>query len=231
MGVPPAALPDAAPCAQVCQQQTTHGQRQKSGDVIPAQLVAAAGEYLRGRADGAAPSTGSAAAWTEFFPRCDRLIRQYAATFRGRGVDVDDCSQEVWSQLLRTLPTFELKAGRGQFKSWLYAVVRSKANDSLRHKARHPADALGSEAEQSLSSAEDSPATIAQRNASIAEVRTALDRLRDEVSEQSYRVLHLRHIEAMSVSEVADTLGISAEQVWARDHRMRRKLLRLMAPA
>ena len=46
----------------------------------------------------------------------------------------------------------------------------------------------------------------------------------------AYRVLHLRYWEGMSAPEVADALGLTPQQVWVREHRMKRKLEQLLRP-
>jgi RNA polymerase sigma factor (sigma-70 family) len=195
---------------------------------LSGQTVSRAGLYLRSRAMGQNPDAPAAAAWGRFFPACDRLIRQYAGHFSARGVDVEDCVQETWSQLLRTLPTFQLEQGRGHFGSWLYAVVRSKAHDILRRAGRQAAEDLSPQVQASFASRDADPADEAERSSAIEQVRSALAELRSRVSDPSYRVLHLRHLEGRSVSEVADALGMTPQQVWARDHRMRCKLRDLL---
>lgn len=230
VGMPSPALVETQSAAQVSRHASAAPQCDSDGS-ISAQLLDGARDYLIARASKSQPSDASMAAWAEFFPRCDRLVHQYASAFRARGVDVDDCMQEVWAQLLRTLPSFNLESRRGQFSSWLYAVVRSKANDILRQKARHSAEDLSSEIERSLACDDADPAEVVQTSAEVEDLHQSLSQLRKDVSPESYRVLQLRHLNAMSVNEVAAALGITAEQVWARDHRMRRKLYQLMTPA
>lgn len=224
IGVPPSDVVSArgeAPYSQTCVA------RQSSGRLaIDASEVARAGEFLRARSEGSEPSPQAIQAWNEFFPKCDKLVHQYAARLQSRGVDPQDCAQETWSQLLRTLPNFRLEAGRGQFNSWLYTVVRSKANDILRRAVREPAKTLPEDA--TIVARDGDPAQALDRQETVQYVREALAELQSAASEQSYRVLHLRHVEGMSVAEVATAMGITPEQVWARDHRMRSKLRELL---
>ena len=226
LGVPPSAAPTAQANITAVASRPVASRKTEANCSIDATTVAGAGEYLRAKAAGLQPSPSSIAAWEAFFPACDKLVRQYSNRFQPRGVDADDCAQETWSQLLRTLPNFHLERGRGQFNSWLFAVVRSKANDILRRTARQPAEALATTSP--LPAADGDPLALAHRNESIAQVQAALARLQSCVSQTSYRVLHLRHIEQRSVRETAQMLSITPQQVWARDHRMRSKLREIL---
>jgi RNA polymerase sigma factor (sigma-70 family) len=228
LGVPPAGPTTAADAssAAVISRVESPQQSDVAQHAIDAAVLRNVGDYLRAGAAGSNPSPDSKAAWRAFFPACDRLVRQYSARFKPRGVDPEDCAQEVWSQLLRTLPTFQLERGRGQFNSWLFAVVRSKANDILRRSARQPVQSLSPAA--ALPAADGNPLDLAQRSDAVQQVKGALATLRSSVSPTSYRVLHLRHIEQLSVRETAKLLSITPQQVWARDHRMRSKLRELL---
>jgi RNA polymerase sigma-70 factor (ECF subfamily) len=204
-------------------------QRDNARIVITRQMVEGAQRYLLTRESDAAPDSQATRAWQTFYSRCDRLIRHYSGKFQRSGVDPEDCAQDVWSQLLRTLPAFELKPGRGQFNSWLYAVVRSKANDILRKSARQQTEAMSAEISADLATRDADPSENCERQETIQCVRNALATLRRQVSDTSFQVLHLRQIQGKTVDETAQLLGISPQQVWARDHRMRRKLRDLIA--
>ena len=188
--------------------------------------IALAGEYLRVSSQGCRPRAMAQAAWEGFFPWCDGTIRRFAMRFGHRGVDPDECAQETWIDLLRRLPRFEHDHARGRFSSWLYSVVRNKAHDLLRTRLRRPASPLAEA--PAVASNESTPDRAAQLEEERSVVRDALSRLRERSSEQSYQVLQLRFVEGLCVREVADALGLSPEQVWVREHRMKRKLRDLL---
>jgi len=186
-----------------------------------AKTVGLASEYLSSHASGIDASLESVAAWERFYVSCDAAIRRFAATFRARGVDVEDCRQEVWTDLMTSLPKFTMDPSRGRFTSWLYPIVRSKATDAIRRQARGPG--LTSLTEP-LATTTAGPAEICQRQSDRDGVRRAMQILKNCTSDLSYRVLHLRWIDELSVAQVARTLDLSSGQVWAREHRMKRKL-------
>ena len=188
--------------------------------------IALAGEYLRLSSRGCRPHATEQAAWEKFFPWCDGTIRRFAMRFRHRGVDPDECAQETWVDLMRRLPRFEHDHTRGRFSSWLYTVVRNKAHDLLRTRLRRPAAPLAEA--PVVASKDSSPDRAVQLEEERSVVRDALSRLRERSSEQSYQVLQLRFVEGLCAKEVADALGLSPEQVWVREHRIKRKLRDLL---
>jgi RNA polymerase sigma factor (sigma-70 family) len=204
-------------------------QRNLQQQALSEETIAQAGEYLRLGADSRSVSEETRVGWERFYHRCDATIRRFAATFRSRGVDVDDCTQEVWADLIRSLPQFKLDSTRGRFDSWLYTIVRSKATDILRRQNRTSTTELSPAVMARAATSEVDPSEILDRQSDRDSVQGAMKRLEEVASESSYRVLHLRYIAGWSVQQVADALGFSREQVWVREHRMKRKLRELLA--
>jgi RNA polymerase sigma factor (sigma-70 family) len=130
----------------------------------------------------------------------------------------------VWRELLVRLPSFRLDPKRGKFDTWLYAVVRSKAADFLRRRYGAPG-AAPSETPDDRSYRQADPLAAHEDQELLC---VALARLRAELPEPSYEVLHLRLVEQRPVAEVAEKLGLSAEQVWYRCHRARYQLRRTL---
>ncbi|MFI5378967.1 MAG: RNA polymerase sigma factor, partial [Tepidisphaerales bacterium] len=197
---------------------TSFRRRADSGDAfeISEEALRQVGGYLCCLAGNCQPDAALGAAWDRFHPWCDGLIRRYAAACRLRGADVDDCAQEVWVDLMQSLRSFRLDPARGSFNSWLYRIVHSKAVDMQRRQARRPAASLSEDVSQVVGVVADGPAAHSERREDCAVVRGALAELKRDASDVSYQVLHLRQLEGRSVHEVADVLGLTAEQVWAR---------------
>jgi RNA polymerase sigma factor (sigma-70 family) len=185
-------------------------------------MVGLAGQYLACRAGGADAGPEPTAAWEKFHGSCDAAIRRFAASFRSRGVDVEECAQQVWADLVTNLPKFSLDSNRGRFTSWLYTIVRSKATDAIRQQARSRGSISVSTAEIATSAAD--PADACERQSDRDAVRRAMQTLKNCTSDLSYQVLHLRWIDQLSVAEVGGALRLSPGQVWAREHRMKRRL-------
>ena len=70
-------------------------------------LLNHAKEYLRYVLNDTAPDSVLAVAWDEFYKMYDDVIRRFAIS---RGVpysQLDDCAQEVWSDVMRRLTLFD----------------------------------------------------------------------------------------------------------------------------
>jgi RNA polymerase sigma factor (sigma-70 family) len=177
-------------------------------------------DFLTQRQRGLPLSQDLEAAWREFYDLYDRKIRAFAITCGVGKEHIADCVQEVWTELLVRLPTFQLDPNRGKFDTWLFSIVRGKTVDLRRSHKRH----LSQENTATLQSVTDHR-TIPARTVEEEELVTLTwNQLRKRLSECSFQVLRLRLVEQRPVAEVAQRLGLSHEQVWYRYHRARREL-------
>jgi RNA polymerase sigma factor (sigma-70 family) len=208
---------------------TTSPRRRRAEEQTSEESLRQVSDYLRCLAEGRQPSAELAGAWASFHASCDSSIQRFATHCGLRGADVDDCTQDVWLDLMQSLPDFRLDASRGTFSSWLYRIVHSKAVDMQRRQARRPAGSFPDALSESLADAAMmDPSAGQEREEACQAVRLALSQLQQDASEDSYQVLKLRQIDGWSVPQVAETLGLTPEQVWAREHRMKRKLQQLL---
>lgn len=169
------------------------------------------------------------AAWQDFYARCGECIRRFAIALGVRPCDVEELEQEVWAVVLLRLPIWRYDPVRGQFRTWLYQVVRNKVADHVRRRARHPLKRLPAESSHTaeLRSFEPDPAAECESRSEHETLQRLLVTLRGQVSALSYRVFHLRRLEERSVADVAALLGLTAGQVRARQCRTERRLLEL----
>ena len=183
-------------------------------------------EYLRSRLEQRAPDTILSGAWEEFYRVYSDLIQRFVIASGVRGANVDDCVQDVWTEVATRLVDFEYSPERPGLRAWLYAVVRGKATNLFRRTTRRAAQSLSdaTHAGSEPVSTDADPADRYELRWEVALLETFLIDLRNEVSELNFRVLTLRMIEERSVADVAATLELTAEQVRYRHHRMLKKL-------
>jgi RNA polymerase sigma factor (sigma-70 family) len=183
-------------------------------------LLAQAQNYLISREDGVPPNLELEETWNRFYAHYDRKLRAFAYKCGATQEETVDCAQEVWRELLVRLPTFQLDARRGQFDSWLYCIVRSKATNLRRSRKRfqhhRPHNVL-----QFISDKRPDPG---QTMADSELLALAWEQLQKNLSELSLQVLQLRLVEQRPVAEVARRLGITNQQVWYRYHRARKEM-------
>jgi RNA polymerase sigma factor (sigma-70 family) len=189
------------------------------------ELLGLTQEFLRSEVRRQAPDSLLSTVWDEFYRVYNELLRRFAVARGLRGADVDDCLQEVWFEISRSLAEFEHPHNRPGLRAWLYSVVRSKANDHFRRSTRRQADSLDAARQagvEPVSSASDPASPPQEWEQALLE--TVLQELRGELSEENRRLLEMRLVDQRDVAEVAAELQITSEQVWYRQHRLLKKL-------
>jgi RNA polymerase sigma factor (sigma-70 family) len=156
--------------------------------------------------------------WSEFYELYSRKIRRYAFACGTPEVDIADCVQEVWRELLVRLPSFRLDPRRGQFDTWVYCVVKGKTADLRRSRKRRLLQGNADNLDRVTDCRSGPMGALEQEEI----VTLAWGRLKRKLSTCNFQVLQLRLVEQRAVAEVAETLGLSQEQVWYRYHRARR---------
>ncbi len=195
------------------------------------ELLGRTQEYLRCAFERLAPDSLLAASWDEFYRVYNGVLRRFAISRGLRGSDVDDCLQEVWMEVARSLVDFERPMDRPGLRAWLYTVVRNKANGLFRRAARRrertleEAQAVGAEP---LSPKSD-PAALFQEQWERTVLETVREDVCGELSENNAKLLQMRLVEERDVAEVAAELQLSPEQVWYRQYRLLKKLKARMA--
>ena len=154
------------------------------------------------------------AAWIGFYEHFSHSIRRIASSCGAGSGFIDDCVQEVWAEPPLRLPTFQPDPARGRFDNWLACVVRSKTIDLLRSQKRR----LPQETADVLAAVADAQPTTDQRTEDAELFDLIWQRLEATLSPLNLTILHMRLLEQRPVEEVAETLGVTAEQVWYRYH-------------
>ena len=183
-------------------------------------------EYLQSLVARQVPNSLLEHAWQEFYGIYSDLIRRFVIARGLPESDVDDCVQEVWSAVATKLVDFQHPQNRPGLRAWLYALVRSKAIDVWRRKARHPSESPGQaiELEQVPGSSEQDAVDSYERDWQAVTLAAMLSELERQLPEVNYRLLQMRVIEGRKVAEVAAKLNLTPEVVRYRQHRILRKL-------
>ena len=195
------------------------------------ELLGLTQEYLRCELQRQAPQSLLVTAWDEFYRIYNAMLRRFAQSRGLRGTNVDDCLQEVWFEVARSLSAFEHPWDRPGLRAWLYAVVRSKANDLFRRTTRRREESLeeARAAGMEPQSPPSDPAALSQQQWERTLLETTIENLRGELSQTNAELLQMRLVEQRDVAEVAAALRISPEQVWYRQYRLLKKIRARMA--
>jgi RNA polymerase sigma-70 factor (ECF subfamily) len=157
----------------------------------------------------AACLAGDDRSWTELIARYAAYI--YAIASRAFGLTAGAADEVFQDACIRIYEGLRGYSGRGEFRSWLRAVVLSAAREHLRKEGRrHEIDT------------QDDPGT----EAAIQELETALD-VRAAVSalgDPCRRTIALYFFRGLTQAEVATSLAVPAGTVAARLSRCLKRL-------
>jgi RNA polymerase sigma factor (sigma-70 family) len=101
----------------------------------------------------------------------------------------------------------------------------------IRRNLRQPASRLDEFVEHGREPISDqpSPDQQAQQDWDTSVLKTAMEELKQYVSERTFQAFYLRTIKDLSEAETAEALGLTAEQVRYRKHRAQKKLKSIVA--
>lgn len=189
-------------------------------------LLHGAQAYLEELLHRKVPDSVVAAAWDDFYRVYDDLIRRFVAAQGVPRCDIDDCVQEVWGEVAARLWEFNRPADRPGLRAWLYSLVRSKATNVFRKRSRLPSESLDERMSGGLEPGDSQadPAVMLEQQWEQTLMDTVIAQLREELSPTNVRLLQMRLIERRRVEEVATELSLEPEQVYARQHRILKKL-------
>jgi len=131
--------------------------------------------------------------------------------------DRQDLFQEVVLQLWRAFPSFR---GEAKITTWLYRVALNVAISDLRKKkARPEPDRLN---EQLLNFKDDTPQAFQDENVQL--LYKAIEQL-----SQVEKALVMLYLEENSYDEIAEIMGITANNARVKMHRLQEKLRKIMS--
>ncbi len=159
-------------------------------------------------------------AWARFEQLYTPLVRQWSAQRGVRGADADDVAQEVFAKLLKILPD-PARPAVASFRGWLRALTFNACHDFHTRKGTRPLPAP-----DGLSSADAGEALseIVEANDRRMVVRSALELIRPEFSEQTWAAFTGIAIQERPAAEVATELGISKNAVHLARNRVLTRL-------
>ncbi len=167
------------------------------------------------------PESDSAAAPARAVPPFPELFSTYSAfvwrVLLRLGVaeaDVDDVAQEVFLSIHRAIASFE---GRCSLRTWIYGICHRRAVDYRRRVSVRPDVYAGPPPERGVDAGQE-------QDLALAQARTRLRRVLDELDEDKRTVFVLFDIEGLPMEEVAEIAGCPLQTAYSRLYAARRKL-------
>jgi RNA polymerase sigma-70 factor (ECF subfamily) len=159
--------------------------------------------------------------WREFFHLYQPLLYRYA---RARGLgreNADEVAQQCLAVLTEKMPEFEYSREKGGFKYWLRRITNNKINDFFK-KRRLPVAMSGDFRRPQRT--ELSLDELWERQWQKKHLQYCLKLIRPEVAATTYQAFEYHVLCDWPVDRVAETLGISTDQVYTAKSRITRRL-------
>lgn len=149
-------------------------------------------------------------------------LHAYASAIGGSPADVDDIVQDTLFRVFTAIRENRIPQ-TGQFRPFVFAVLRHTAIDHIRRRARLPK----SRTTTSRPPVSDYPSP--SETAFLKEDAEAIQHAMTGLPVQQHEIIRLRFLEGRSTDEIANSLGISRAAVHNRSHRAMKQLRELLA--
>jgi RNA polymerase sigma-70 factor, ECF subfamily len=165
----------------------------------------------------AAAKHGDATAFARVYRSVAPKLLRYARGLVGR--DAEDVAAEAWLQIARDINRFT--GGEDEFRAWAARIVRNRAFDHLRARARRPVQAMSLDDLRDTPAVEDTAETALHRMSASA----AIDMIAALPRDQAEAVL-LRAVVGLDAAAAGAVVGKSAGAVRIAAHRGLKNLAR-----
>ena len=156
------------------------------------------------------------AAWERLVDLYAPLVLHWCRRARLNEQDAADVFQEVFRSVAEHLAEFRRDRPGDSFRGWLRTIARNKALDHFRRQQRQPAASGGSDAQKLLLELPDlnTEEPDATENGLLTrQLHQALELIRPEVEEQTWRAFWLVQMDNREPREVAVVLNMTPAAV------------------
>ncbi len=169
---------------------------------------------------------GDAVAWREFTSLYGPVIYGFARKRGLQDADAADLMQDVLRSVSSSIGRLNYDRSQGTFRGWLFTITRNKIYNFLSAR-RHRPVASGDSATGHLlasqpdasDSAESWEVDYQRRLATIA-----MERVKSEFQENTWRAFTLTAIDGLPVADVARQVGMSAGAIYVAKSRVLARL-------
>jgi RNA polymerase sigma-70 factor (ECF subfamily) len=169
-------------------------------------------------------------AWARLVILYSPLVHHWCGRWGLRRHEAEDVAQEVFQAAAAGLPGFRKEQPGDTFRGWLRGITRNLLLLHFRKNARHPGAAGGTEALQQLNALHD-PTSVEDDDPPEevdALYRRALEAVRSEFEEKTWRAFWLTAVENRPSADVAAETGVTPAAVRQARSRVLRRLKEVM---
>jgi RNA polymerase sigma-70 factor (ECF subfamily) len=170
--------------------------------------------------------------WQQFFDTYWRLIYGVALKAGLPPAEAEEVVQETILSVAKAMPHFRYDPLRGSFKGWLLQLTGWRITNHFHRRLRGRTSPANSLEHEALDGAVPDPAfAVPPELERLWEteweenlVRTAFDRIREQVSPRHFQIFDLYVRKGRPAKEVCRFLGVSMAQVYLAKHRVGRMI-------
>lgn len=161
-------------------------------------------------------------AWKRFVELYGPVVFQWCRRARLGYHDAADVVQEVFAAVAAHIRDYQPQRAHGSLRSWLWTITRNKVRDHQRRRSAHIQAQGGTAAQEQVAQVPEPPSESAapQDTGQTVLVQRALELLRAEFEERTYRAFWRMAIEQRSAAEVAAELGMTSRAVRQAKYRV-----------
>lgn len=168
-------------------------------------------------------------AWERLVELYSPLVQRWGLRGGLRDADLADLGQEVFLVVHQRIESFRREGERDSFRGWLYGITRHKVADQMRRRAWRPIAEGGTDAQMRLEqqAAPSLPDELTDADHADAEaliVRRALELVRSEFHEPTWRACFEIAVHGRAAGDVAADLGMSVGAVYVAKSRVLKRL-------
>ena len=180
--------------------------------------------------------------WRNFFNTYWKLIYGVAIRSGLTHQEAQDVVQETIMSVSKKMKDFKADPAFGSFKSWLLNLTRWRITDQVRRRGREPLlggrgrgndagpDSTGTAPEARVPDpAGNQLDRIWEEEWQKQVIAAALEKVKLQASARHYQIFYLQAIKQAPPAKVAETLGITVDQVYLVKHRLAKVFERALA--
>ena len=165
-------------------------------------------------------------AWGQFVDLYAPLIYGLARRRGLQDADAADLTQEVFRSVATAIQGLDYDPRHGSFRGWLYTVARNKLSDLVTRRKRDGQGAGGSGIQMLLDEqpGRETDSEIWDREYEQRVFAWAVEQVRGDYKESTWRAFWLTAVEGKSGEEAAAALGLSVGTVYVAKSRVLARL-------
>lgn len=166
-------------------------------------------------------------AWRVMVQLYTPLVRHWAIRGGVRGTDVEDVAQEVLQAAATHMENFRREKPGDSFRGWLRGITRNMVLQHFRKSGRNPRGSGGTDALVQLQEVAETPTQDTDEDPA-EELdglrRRALELVRSEFEERTWRSFWLTVVEGRSPADIAAEMGVTPTAIRMAKSRVLRRL-------